>query len=376
MNPDGSVTASLTLPRGVRPDEVIVQAKVNINGTEQTYPVRLARGKANTEFHDRRTQEKFCKISSGRQPDGSQRYTVDLYNNVSEATIRMQGHASQTINACEVSAEQFAREQAKQPAEKNTQETKQSEKKTSLSETLRDFGKTSWAESQLTPPRMTAPQVYDGSDVSELLKNFGQTNWAAAQEMAPDMKASSRQDNDLSSSQQIASNTVFVSKWTPPEGSQTGFFPIAEEDRPRVDVSRDGKGLTNPAGLKVGDSYRFLRTAKINGTVAPGLLVYTPPESAESKVEQRVSSAISAHVDNANGAIRFNTSAAVEGEPLFNDYQYSQVRSDGSLLFSQTEDIMDAQADLHIAAPLVKGSAVEWAWIPVARQADGRVIRR
>jgi len=59
MNPDGSVTASLTLPRGVRPDEVIVQAKVNINGTEQTYPVRLARGKANTEFHDRRTQEKF-----------------------------------------------------------------------------------------------------------------------------------------------------------------------------------------------------------------------------------------------------------------------------------------------------------------------------
>lgn len=138
MNQDGSVTASLTLPRGVRPEQVILQAKVNINGTEQTYPVRLARGKANTEFYDRRTQEKFCKISSSRQADGSQRYTVDLYKNVSEATIRMQGHATQTINACEVSAEQFARQEAKQPAEQ-----------------------TDFVGFQETAPQMTSPSKQD-----------------------------------------------------------------------------------------------------------------------------------------------------------------------------------------------------------------------
>ena len=234
MNQDGSVTASLTLPRGVRPDEVIVQAKVNINGAEQTYPVRLARGKANTEFHDRKTQEKFCKISSSRQADGSQRYTVDLYNNVSEATIRMQGHAAQTINT---------NRPAEKIAEKPTNHS-------SMSEILKDFGKTSWAESQPTPPRMTAPQVNDRSRIAELLSEFGPKSWAESQDTAPritphqvenqseaaklieerdrEMASASRQDNIPSSSDTVKAESS--EQASSPERQQKASAP--QESRP------------------------------------------------------------------------------------------------------------------------------------------------
>ena len=176
-----------------------------------------------------------------------------------------------------------------------------------------------------------------------------------------------------------ASNVDFVYAWTPPKDHYgSGIYPIA--DASKVDVSSGSTGLHSPAGVGLNGHYRILRTVNTVGSAPmPVMLMHTPSTESKSMVEQLVSRAMPAHVVHYDNAIRFNTAARVSGELPSNlrYYQHSQVRSDGSMLFSRTPDITAPGADLHIAAPRFRDNALEqWDWISVELKADGSVTRK
>lgn len=176
-----------------------------------------------------------------------------------------------------------------------------------------------------------------------------------------------------------ASNADFIYAWTPPKDHHgNGIYPIA--DISKVDVSSGSTGLHNPAGVGLDGQYRILRTVNTVGREPmPVILMHTPSADSTSRVEQLVSRAMPAHVIHYDDAIRFNTTARVTGELPSNlrYYQHSQVRSDGSMLFSRTPDILAPGADLHIAAPRFQDNALErWDWISVELKADGSVARK
>jgi hypothetical protein len=176
-----------------------------------------------------------------------------------------------------------------------------------------------------------------------------------------------------------ASNVDFVYAWTPPKDHHgSGIYPIA--DASKVDVSSGSTGLHSPAGVGLDGHYRVLRTVNTVGREPmPVILMHTPSAESRSRVEQLVSRAMPAHVVHYDNAIRFNKTAPVSGELPSNlrYYQHSQVRSDGSMLFSRTPDISAPGADLHIAAPRFRNNALEqWDWISVELKADGSVTRK
>jgi hypothetical protein len=174
-------------------------------------------------------------------------------------------------------------------------------------------------------------------------------------------------------------NADFVYAWVPPKDHHgSGIYPIA--DASQVDVSSGSMGLHNPAGVGLDGNYRILRTVNAaGGDPMPVILMHTPSVESTSKVEQLVSMAMPTHIIDYDDAIRFNTTARVAGELPSNlkAYQYSQVRSDGSMLFSRTPNISDRGADLHIAAPRFQDNVLErWDWISVELNADGGVARK
>jgi hypothetical protein len=176
-----------------------------------------------------------------------------------------------------------------------------------------------------------------------------------------------------------ASNADFVYAWVPPKDHHgSGIYPIA--DASKVDISSGLTGLHNPAGVGLDGHYRILRTVNAaGGEPMPVILMHTPSVESTSRVEQLVSMAMPTHVIDYDDAIRFNTPARITGELPSNlrYYQHSQVRSDGSMLFSRTPDISDPGADLHIAAPRFLDNVLErWDWISVELKADGSVVRK
>lgn len=172
-------------------------------------------------------------------------------------------------------------------------------------------------------------------------------------------------------------NRDYLNSWVP-TGPESGVFPVPEGAQ--IDLSSGPTGLNHPVGVHLDGQYRVLRTIKdpSQGKI-PVVFKFTPSEDSDSSVEKIVALALQGHVLHDN-MLRFNTTKTVSGDLPSNlqAYKFSQVRSDGSVLFSRHGDITQAGADLHIAAPkfdqdrLLKG----WNWISVELQPDGSLTRK
>ena len=138
--------------------------------------------------------------------------------------------------------------------------------------------------------------------------------------------------------------------------------------------------MTHPVGVHLDGQYRLLRTIKDpSQNTIPVVFKFTPSEDSDSEVEKIVALALRGHVITDN-RLRFNTTTTVSGA-LPSDlqaYKFSQVRSDGSVLFSREGDITQAGADLHIAAPQFEpeGLLKDWKWIAVQLLEDGSLTRK
>lgn len=172
-------------------------------------------------------------------------------------------------------------------------------------------------------------------------------------------------------------NRDYLNAWVPP-GPASGIFPIPEGSK--VDISGSPVGLTHPAGVHLDGQYRLVRTMhdSLHGKI-PVVFKFTPSTESDSRVEQIVALGLRGHVLY-DDTIRFNRTVRVAGELPSNlkYYKFSQVRSDGSVLFSRLSDITQPGADLHIAAPQFtpEGTLERWKWTSVELQDNGSVLRK
>ncbi len=172
-------------------------------------------------------------------------------------------------------------------------------------------------------------------------------------------------------------NRNYLNSWVP-TGAASGIFPIPEGAQ--IDIASGPAGLIHPVGVHLDGQYRLLRTVQDpSHGKTPVIFKFTPSETSDSRVEQIVALGLRGHILH-DDTIRFNRTTHVPGDLPSNlsAYKFSQVRSDGSVLFSRHSDITQAGADLHIAAPqfepdgLLKG----WNWIAVELQQDGSLARK
>lgn len=98
LTSDGKLTGSITLPSGVSPQSINFRASTEYNGQSKEYTVTLPRGKNSSEFLDTRNQERFCKMTTSKNPDGTHKVDFTLYEQATKATLFIPGYQSQNFS--------------------------------------------------------------------------------------------------------------------------------------------------------------------------------------------------------------------------------------------------------------------------------------
>ena len=98
INHDGTVTGSLTLPKGMDPSSITFRTSTTHNGNSMDYTVRLPSGKTSSEFYDTRSRKSFCKMSAVKNQDGPHSISFTLYEDATKASLYMPGYTTQSFS--------------------------------------------------------------------------------------------------------------------------------------------------------------------------------------------------------------------------------------------------------------------------------------